>query len=690
MLIQRIDPAKFSQAYDILCQGVQPWEGVSEVPFSATWCVVEPGKTARAHQHQEHEAFVIVKGRGRMRVNDEETEVGPGDVIFMKPWDTHELECLSESEDLLFLDLCWEKMAEAVEDNEAALGETPAERRESVLVITAPPTPNGDFHVGHFSGPYLGADIHTRYLKMRGVDAIYLNGLDDHQSYVATKARELGITPHELIDRYSKILPETLELADIEVDHWVRPNLSPYHQKLVQEVFQTLFDRGALVAREAPTLYCEACEQWLFEAHVAGGCPHCGASSGGNACEDCGRPNDCVDLIAPRCSCCGGEPVVRRLERIYFPLAPYAEGLAKFWSQVETSAHVRALCDRMLADGLPDIPVSQESDWGIPVPVAGFEKQRIYVWFEMAPGFLAVTRELLEARGSAPDWKRFWRSENAQVVQFFGFDNAYFYAVLVPSILLAYDSEIRLPATFVVNEFYRYEGSKFSTSQNHAMWGRELLARAGADAARFCLAYDGPEREQRNFTLPALEALVERQLVQQWEPWLRNFGARLESEFEGILPGTGAWTDDQRRFLRTLKQLSREAAEAYEAATFSPQRAARVLIELVRVARRFAKAEEHWCGVPHRFEERRTAIALEALAIKTLALLAAPIMPGFAARLWCDLGYEEGSLFRGSWEEVPELVPSGRKLSGFDRPYFSAHPGEPSSVAADRFPVESS
>lgn len=673
MLIQKLDRRELSQAYDVLCQGVHPWEGVAEAPFFATWCVVEPGKTARAHQHQEHEAFVIVKGRGRMRVDEERREVEPGDVIFMEPWSVHELTNLSADEDLLFLDLCWEKMAEAMAANETALTEA-ADRPASVLSIPTPPTPNGDFHVGHFSGPFLAADIHTRYLRMRGVDAAYVTGADDHQSYVVTRARHLEQTPREVADHYGEVMQETLRLAGIEVDHWASPRRSPHHVEVVQEVFKTLFERGALMSREAPTPYCEDCEQWLSEAHVTGGCPHCGKSSGGNACEDCGRPNDCVDLVDSRCSRCGSEPVTRPLERIYLPLAPLAAELERFWSRVEMNAHMRSLCARMLAEGLPDIAVSQEIDWGIPVPLPGFEKQCIYVWFEMAPGFLAATQELLEARGETLDWRRFWSSEDREVVQFFGFDNGYFFAVLFPAILLAYDPEIRLPTAFVTNEFYRYQGLKFSTSRGHAVWARDLLAQVPADSARFFLAYDGPEREQTNFTLEALEAAVERELVQGWEPWLRDFGARLASELDGVLPGTGAWTAEHRRFHRTLGRLSGEAAEAYEPATFSPQRVARVAGELVREARRFGRAEQHWLGVPHRFEERRTALALEALAVKTLALVSAPIMPGFAGRLWRDLGYE-GELL---WEDVPELVPGGRKIDGLDRPYFSTAPGETS------------
>ena len=301
MHIQKLEPGKFSEAYQVLCQATHPWTGVATAPFVTHWCVVGPGKVARAHKHQEHEVFFIARGRGLMRVDDERREVEAGDVVFIEPFSVHELTNLEDDRDLLFLDLCWGQLPQAARDNVAALAAAERPRPQRVLTTATPPTPNGDLHAGHLSGPYLGADILTRYLRMRGVEAGYLTGMDDHQSYVVTKARMLSSTPREVADRFNETMIGTLERAGIAADHVARPRLSPYHVDLVRKLFRELWDRGALVARDAPTLYCETCEQYLFEAYVAGRCPHCGASSGGNACEACGRPNDCVDLIEPRC-----------------------------------------------------------------------------------------------------------------------------------------------------------------------------------------------------------------------------------------------------------------------------------------------------------------------------------------------------------------------------------------------------
>jgi methionyl-tRNA synthetase len=191
-----------------------------------------------------------------------------------------------------------------------------------------------------------------------------------------------------------------------------------------------------------------------------------------------------------------------------------------------------------------------------------------------------------------------------------------------------------------MNEFYRLDGLKFSTSRRHAIWGRELLAKVPADVLRFYLAYTGPEVEGTSFTLAEFATTCDYELAGTWQPWLRELGQKLARDFDGRVPATGDWTGEQRFFYARLEQLTATAAEAYEAATFSPQRAVRTLCELVREARRFGKAQLAWRRVATRSEERRTAAALELLAVKQLALLAAPILPLFAARLWRNLGYE--------------------------------------------------
>lgn len=657
MYIQRLDPQKLVRAYDISCQGIYPWKGVVETPFGAAFAVVSPGERTKRHAHQDGETFIVVKGRGTMRVGDESAPIQGGDVVYLPPFDQHSLENTAKDEDLVFLTVSWEDAA--VWKERVAVSPPPAPAR--VMVTAAPPTPNGDLHLGHLSGPYLAADIHARYLRARGVDVSYVCGTDDNQSYVKTKAGQLGLSPQETADGMAEAIAATLRAALVDTELFVRPNASPAYARTVHLFFLCLLEQGHLVVREELCPYCEACQRFLFEAYIRGGCPHCGAATGGNSCEACGRPNDCGDLRDPSCAGCGAAVSRRACQRIVFPLARHADALREFHRDVVMSPRLRALCEESIVAGLPDIAVANVSDWGLTVPAEGFEDQRLYAWFEMAPRYLAYAEGLAEKRGEPVNWTSIWKAAGAGVVQCFGFDNGFFYAMLVPALLRAFDPGIRLPSAFVMNEFYRLDGLKFSTSRKHAIWGRDLLAKVPVSAVRFYLAYTCPEAFGTNFTARDFAETVERELSAPLGDWLADLGQRTAREASGAAPATGDWTDDHRRFHRRVEALVADIGASYEPATFSPQRATRALRELVREAHRFGEAEQAFARIEGRRQERRTAVALELLAAKTWAFAAAPLLPDLAGRLLFALGYA-ASPSLSAWEERPVWIPAGQPI----------------------------
>ncbi len=562
-------------------------------------------------------------------------------------------------------------MKDREEDGMTSGREQGPARPRRALFTSAPPTPNGDLHLGHLGGPYMAADVQKRYLRMRGVDAYYLCGSDDNLSWVLTNGRQHGMTAPEAADHFSHEVDLTLRAARIEMDVFARPNASAFHVPMVQAFVRRLYENGELVAKTGPSPYCPNCRRYLYEAYIRGHCPNCGSLSGGNYCEDCALPNDCIDLADAYCADCGAAPERREFTRLFFPLSRHAEALRRFHGEVAMGPHLRSLCERTLARGLPDVCISHVADWGIPVGIAGFEGQVIYAWCEMAPRYLAYTAELLSRQGEDPrDWRRFWCREDAEVVQCFGFDNGFWYSLFIPALFTAYDPSIRLQKALVSNEFYRLEGKKFSTSRKHAIWGRELLAMATPDEARFYLAYTCPETERTNFTRAGFEELVRRELIEAWQEWLASLGAKIAEASGGRAPAPpelgDVLTPEQRRFAERLRRLAADAAAAYEAATFSPQAASRTLCEIVRQARRFGQAEDWWATVPARAASRRAALALELAAARLLAQAAAPLLPDFAARLAADLGFA-GPL---AWEEPIAWVPAGQPVGRLDAVYF--------------------
>jgi methionyl-tRNA synthetase len=542
-------------------------------------------------------------------------------------------------------------------------------RRE--LVTAAPPTPNGDLHLGHLSGPYLGGDVYARARRLQGIDAHFIFGSDDNTIYVKTCGRGLGLSPEETAARFTDAIEETLAMAGIELAAFPRPNASPHHRRLTREFFRVLYDRGALVEKTEPAPWCDGCERHLFEAYVRGRCPYCGDAALGQTCEGCGRVYDARRVAEGVCSQCGAAPSERPLRRLVFPLAEHEGFLREYSRRAEIGPHLRSLIDSVLADGAPDVAVTHPTDWGIEIPVEGWEDQRIYVWFEMAPRYFAYAEHVNDAQGvprSENGWRRFWKSDDARVVQFFGYDNGFYYGLLLPALFQAFDPDLNLPAGFVTNEFFRLDGLKFSTTRDHRIMGRDLLAEAPRDPVRFYLAWAAPEQEQTNFTRESFHATVRGELLESWGGWLDGLFRRLADDFDGTVPAlapageTDEFNRHHERFLCRLEELREATAGAYSLEGFSPQRATRVMSELVREARRFGSGERHWDGVPGREGWRSTGAALEALAAKLLAVLAAPVMPAFAASLWVALGFS-GEPSGGDWHRALDAVPTGQRIA---------------------------
>jgi methionyl-tRNA synthetase len=159
-----------------------------------------------------------------------------------------------------------------------------------------------------------------------------------------------------------------------------------------------------------------------------------------------------------------------------------------------------------------------------------------------------------------------------------------------------------------------------------------------------------------------MDEAVERELG-GWQAWLGELGTKVGEAFGGIAPASGAWTENHEDFFLSLTQLAAEVGKAYEAESFSPQRAVRLLSELVRQARRFGLGESHWGRFEAGREEWRNAVALELAAARALALLASPVLPDFSLRLWQALGQPEpvGPL---TWETIPQFLPGGQRVSG--------------------------
>ncbi|WFB06731.1 class I tRNA ligase family protein [Streptomyces sp. LX-29] len=538
------------------------------------------------------------------------------------------------------------------------------------VVTSAPPNPNGDLHLGHLSGPFLGADVLRRHLAQLGHEVRHVGYSDEHSCYVPRRAHELGRGARETAYAFGQKMQSTLALADMSHDYFTRPLREPLHTKIVQRFFLDLWNKGALEVQELPVFRCEPCDRYLYEAEVRGACQFCAAPSDGVYCEECGRPQDPAGLAEAHCTRCGATPVLSSLRRIVFPLDRYREQLGEYYARAGEGEswrpRLRAYLDDMISRPLPDTPVSREADYGIPVPLPEWEGHILDTWFSGIWGYVAATAGLAEAEGDPERWERWWSDPDTEIVHFLGFDCSFSHAILWPSLLMAH-GELTLPSQIIINEFYRLEGDKFSTSRGHAIWGGEFLRQVSADALRFHLCLTGPEREQTNFYAREFDETVDTLLVQNLQQWAGDIVALACEDFEKEVPDVGLLTGELAVMARKLPQ---EVAEALSPQAFSPQRATKLIAAAIdRLAKDLPmlRAWRTSGGVEYRM---RLVTHLELLA--RVAAVSAPIMPGWSAYVLGRLGVAPVDPFTGTpaWPGVEPLLAAGHRLTGPLSPFF--------------------
>jgi methionyl-tRNA synthetase len=372
-----------------------------------------------------------------------------------------------------------------------------------VLITATAPTPNGPLHVGHLSGPYLAADIAARAARARGHEVITVCGLDPHQNYVLAKAEALGHPVEQVLDHYEGLVRQAFASSRIDYDMFIEPRVDPGYRSGVRDLVAELVASKAAVLTEVTLSRCDSCGRTLHHAYVTGACPLCGTGSGGGTCEGCGLFTTAANLQDARCASCGGRPQPASAEIPVLQLEDWRDRLAGIWARAVIPPRVRELIDHYLSTGLPDVPLAYPTDWGIPFGRDG--SQHVDVWVEMGLGYLReIGRRFDPTAQRADELVRAW-GELGQMWHFLGIDNAFYYAVLFPALLAAAGLPDGKLGGLVVNEFYRLDGAKFSTSRNHAIWAHEMLAGEDPGTVRLYLCWDRPDPLESDFTAEAYQ-----------------------------------------------------------------------------------------------------------------------------------------------------------------------------------------
>jgi methionyl-tRNA synthetase len=519
---------------------------------------------------------------------------------------------------------------------------------EKILVAVAWPYASGPRHLGHVAGFGIPSDIFARYHRLRGDDVLMVSGSDEHGTPIMIAADSEGRSYREVADFYNKQIGEDLHRLGISYDLFTRTT-TQNHARVTRDVFRTLWEHGYLIEKTTMGAFSATTGNTLPDRYIEGTCPICGYESArGDQCDNCGNLLDAVDLIEPRSTVDGEPPVFRETKHLFLDLPQFKDRLRE-WIEEQTHwrPNVRNFSLRYV-DELQPRAVTRDLDWGIRVPVPGYEEQdtkRIYVWIDAVVGYLSAAVEWAAVRGEPEAWRDWWQNPQARHYYFLGKDNIVFHSVIWPSELLGYDTggelgggrRLELPYDVVSSEFLTMEGRKASASRGVGILIRDFLDSYDADALRYFLAVAGPENQDTDFTWGEFVRRNNDELVAKWGN-LVNRALTLSHRNFGAVPEPGPLTQEDEELIAAVEGGFDVVGELIGAARFRAS-----ITEAMRLADRvnqYASDQAPWATIKTDRERAATVLYVLLRAVDNLKIIFTPFLPFSSQALHELLGYE--------------------------------------------------
>ncbi|WP_339736431.1 methionine--tRNA ligase [uncultured Sunxiuqinia sp.] len=523
------------------------------------------------------------------------------------------------------------------------------------LITSALPYANGPLHIGHLAGVYVPADIYARYLRLKNEDVLLIGGSDEHGVPITLKAKNEGVTPQDIVDKYHGMIKDSFERFGISFDVYSRTS-SPVHHETASGFFKKLYDDGKFVEQTSEQYYDEENKQFLADRYIVGTCPKCSFEKAyGDQCESCGTSLSPTELINPKSMISGNTPVLKETKHWYLPLDQYEPWL-KEWileGHKEWKPNVYGQCKSWIDSGLNARAVTRDLNWGVPVPVEGAEGKVLYVWFDAPIGYISATKEL------TPDWEKYWKDPESKLVHFIGKDNIVFHCIIFPSMLKAEGSYV-LPENVPANEFLNLEGDKISTSRNWAVWLHEYLDEfpGKEDVLKYALTANAPETKDNDFTWKDFQARNNNELVAVLGNFVNRALVLTQKYYAGEVPALGNLNEVDQATLVEIGSLKAQVEKSLD--TYRFREALKLAMDLARLGNKYLADEEPWKVFKTDPERVKTVMNICLQITASLTIILEPFLPFSMNKLRGFINFE-----KLDWSELgrTDLLPAGHQTN---------------------------
>ena len=540
---------------------------------------------------------------------------------------------------------------------------------DRILIAVAWPYANGPLHLGHLAGNFLPADIFARYQRLRGNQVLMVSGSDSHGAPITMRADAEGVSPREVVERHHATFLDAWERLGISFDLFTS-TMTDTHLEVVHKLWRTLQERGYIYQDSMKVAYSPDFDRFLPDRYVRGTCPVCAFDDArGDQCDNCGSILDPVDLGSPTHVHDGKRyPIeVRDAEHMFLKLSAFRDQL-EAWVEPQTHwrANVRNFTLGILREGLKDRAVTRNLDWGLPVPVDGYDDRRIYVWFEAVIGYLSASVEWAKRSGDPEAWRPFWQDPSTRSYYFMGKDNIPFHTLIWPAILMG-QGVYNLPYDVPANEFLNLEGRQLSTSRNWAVWVPDYLDRFPPDPLRYYLAATLPETGDSDFSWADYVRRNNDELVATFGNLVHRTLTQVYRNFDGATPYPGELAAEDDALVRKADETLDSVAKSLEAVRL--REGLNGAMALAREANRYLDAQAPWQRIKTDKPAAGRALYTTMHVLMALRVVLCPYLPFSAQRLHELLG-QSGDVREAGWridaptpgQPIPQPQPLFTKL----------------------------
>lgn len=503
---------------------------------------------------------------------------------------------------------------------------------KNIIVGGAWPYANGSLHIGHLAA-LLPGDVLARYFRAKGDRVFYVSGSDCHGTPITIRAKQENSTPEEISEHYHKEFCEVLSKLGFTFDLYTKTS-DVRHKKFVFDFHRRLYDSEYIEERTVKQAYCPSCKKVLADRLVIGTCPACGSATRGDQCDECGEVLDADTVVDPKCADCGASLTFGETTQLFLQISKLKKELSDYLdAHPYWRKNAIAFTKRYINEGLRDRAITRDLEWGIDVPKKGYEYKKIYIWAENVLGYLSAAAILCEQRGISFN-DVYGKDSHHYYVH--GKDNIPFHTIILPSLLLVHGEGLHLPDDIISSEYITLEGKKISTSQNRAVWAKDLAEKYDPDSIRYFFIANGPEKRDTDFSWREFKKQNNSELVGAWGNFVNRTLAFSVKYLNCEIPSVAVDADIKER----VQLLYGSVGAKIEKGAFRD--ALDEIFEVVRFGNTYYDAKQPWKTRVEDMEECRNTIGNCVYLVANIAILLHPFLPFSSAKAakWLDISLQ--------------------------------------------------